>query len=184
MDINKIMTRVKAILLTPRTEWPVIAAETANNKSIYMDYVLPLAALPAIATFLKLSIIGTGVPFLGNFRLPMSTGISSAVLGYVLSLLSVFILSLIINALAQTFGGTKDSTQALKTAAYSHTAAWIGGIGAMVPGLGWLLPIPFYFMEILVGLVQALVFMLLTAVFTLLICEHDESHSHAEGAKH
>jgi hypothetical protein len=28
--------------------------------------------------------------------------------------------------------------------------------------------------------VQALVFMLLTAVFTLLICQHHDSHEHAE----
>jgi F-type H+-transporting ATPase subunit a len=51
----------------------------------------------------------------------------------------------------------------------------------LVPG--WLgsiiVPIPFYFMELLVGIVQALVFMLLTAVFTLLICQHDESHGAA-----
>jgi F-type H+-transporting ATPase subunit a len=49
-------------------------------------------------------------------------------------------------------------------------------MGHLVPGFGWLLPIPFYFMELLVGFVQALVFMLLTAVFTMLICQHDESH--------
>jgi F-type H+-transporting ATPase subunit a len=51
----------------------------------------------------------------------------------------------------------------------------------LVPG--WLgsiiVPIPFYFMELLVGIVQALVFMLLTAVFTMLICQHDESHGEA-----
>ena len=52
-------------------------------------------------------------------------------------------------------------------------------MGAIVPKLAWLIPIPFYFLEILVGLVQALVFMLLTAVFTLLICQHDESHAKA-----
>src|SRR5436190_957284 len=57
-------------------------------------------------------------------------------------------------------------------------------MATMNPALGWLFPIPFYFMEILVGLVQALVFMLLTAVFTLLICQHDESHGHGEEAKH
>ncbi len=45
---------------------------------------------------------------------------------------------------------------------------------------GVLIPIPFYFMELLVGVVQALVFMLLTAVFTLLICQHDDSHGKAE----
>lgn len=49
----------------------------------------------------------------------------------------------------------------------------------LVPGLSWLIPVPFYFMELLVGVVQALVFMLLTAVFTLLICQHDESHDKA-----
>ena len=47
---------------------------------------------------------------------------------------------------------------------------WIGSI---------VIPIPFYFMELLVGIVQALVFMLLTAVFTMLICQHDESHESA-----
>jgi len=61
-------------------------------------------------------------------------------------------------------------------------------MATMNPKIGWLLPIPFYFMELLVGLVQALVFMLLTAVFTLLICQHDESHasahSHGETLKH
>jgi F-type H+-transporting ATPase subunit a len=57
-------------------------------------------------------------------------------------------------------------------------------MATMNPAVGWLLPIPFYFMELLVGIVQALVFMLLTAVFTLLICQHDESHGHGEAAKH
>ena len=49
----------------------------------------------------------------------------------------------------------------------------------LVPSLGWLLPVPFYFMELMVGLVQASVFMLLTSVFTMLICQHDESHPKA-----
>lgn len=46
---------------------------------------------------------------------------------------------------------------------------------------GWLVPLPFYFMELIVGLVQALVFMLLTAIFTSLMCQHGDSHEHAEG---
>jgi F-type H+-transporting ATPase subunit a len=47
----------------------------------------------------------------------------------------------------------------------------------LVPGVAsWIIPLPFYFLEVIVGLVQALVFMLLTSVFTLLICQHEESH--------
>jgi F-type H+-transporting ATPase subunit a len=52
------------------------------------------------------------------------------------------------------------------------------------PWFGWMVALPFYFLELLVGLVQALVFTLLTAVFTLVICQHEEGHGHAEPAKH
>jgi hypothetical protein len=141
VDINKIIARAKAVLLTPKTEWPVIAGETADTKSIFINYAVPLAALPAIATFLKLSVFGIGVLFLGNYRMPMSAGLSSAIFNYGASLLGVFLLALLINALAPSFGGTKDSTQALKTATYSYTAAWLGGVGIVVPGVGWLLAI-------------------------------------------
>jgi F-type H+-transporting ATPase subunit a len=57
-------------------------------------------------------------------------------------------------------------------------------MSTLVPHFGWLLPIPFYFMELLVGFVQALVFMLLTAVFTMLICQHEESHASAPHTAH
>lgn len=57
-------------------------------------------------------------------------------------------------------------------------------MATMSPWYGWALALPFYFMELLVGLVQALVFTLLTAVFTLLICQHEEGHGHAESDKH
>ncbi len=141
MDINKIIARAKAVVLTPKTEWPVIASEPGDSKSIFIGYAVPLAALPAIATFLKLSVFGIGVLFLGNYRMPMGTGLSTAIVSYGASLLGVFVLALLINALAPSFGGTKDSTQALKTSVYSYTAAWIGGIGTLIPGIGWLLAI-------------------------------------------
>jgi hypothetical protein len=60
------------------------------------------------------------------------------VLGYLLSLVVVYLMALIINALAPTFGGQKDMVQALKTVAYAWTASWIAGIAVIVPWLGWL----------------------------------------------
>jgi hypothetical protein len=47
----------------------------------------------------------------------------------------VYALSLIIDYLAPTFGGTKSPIQALKVATYSSTAAWVSGIFAIMPGL-------------------------------------------------
>jgi hypothetical protein len=48
----------------------------------------------------------------------------------------VFILALIIDALAPTFQGTKNNVQATKVAAYSMTAGWVAGIAAIIPSLG------------------------------------------------
>ncbi len=58
-----IVSRVKAILMTPKTEWPIIAAETTTVADLYKNYVIILAAIPAIAMFIGMSIVGTTVFF-------------------------------------------------------------------------------------------------------------------------
>src|SRR3546814_2696088 len=68
-------------------------------------------------------------------------GIVGMLLQYVLVLAIVYVVALIINALAPTFGGQKDMTQALKTVAYAWTASWVAGIAVIVPWLGWLIAV-------------------------------------------
>ena len=55
MDFNKLIARVKGILLTPKTEWPVIAGEQTTVADLYKGYILWLAAIPPVFTFLKFS---------------------------------------------------------------------------------------------------------------------------------
>ncbi len=51
-----------------------------------------------------------------------------------------FILAFIVDALAPSFGGSKDFVKSLKLVAYSWTAVWIvGGIAAVIPAIGGLL---------------------------------------------
>jgi len=140
MDFGKIVERIKAILTTPRTEWPAAAAEPATVQNLYAGYIAIVAALPIIAGFIKGSLIGTGA-FGITVRTPIGMGIVGMVLHYVLVLAIVYVVALIINALAPTFGGQKDMVQALKTVAYSWTASWIAGIAVIVPWLGWLIAI-------------------------------------------
>lgn len=138
MDFEKIIARAKAILLTPKTEWPVIAAEPATVPDLYKNYFAILAALPAIAGFISTSVIGFGI--LGvTIRVPIVTGIIGMVIGYVLGLAMLYVLSLIIDALAPTFGGEKNPVQALKAAGYSYTASWVAGIAMLVPSIGVLI---------------------------------------------
>jgi hypothetical protein len=140
MDFGKIIERVKAILTTPRTEWPVAAAEPASVGGLFAGYIAIVAALPAIAGFIKGSLIGYG-GFGITIRTPFTMGVIAMVLGYVLSLVMTYVVALIINALAPTFGGQKNQVQALKTVAYAWTAYWIASIGTIVPWLGWLIVI-------------------------------------------
>jgi len=139
MDFNKIIARAKAILLTPRSEWPAIADEPATAGDLYKNYIVVLAAIPAVFSFLQMSLLGVSVPFAGTVRIGVGAGLSTAIVTYVLTLAGVFITALIIEALAPTFGGQKDRMQALKTVAYSSTAGWVAGVGAIIPGLGWLI---------------------------------------------
>lgn len=136
--MSSLVTRVQNILLTPKTEWPVIAAEPETTSGLYTKYILILSALGPLAMFLKSTLIGTST-FVGTFRVDMATGLKWLVVMYVLGLVGIWLWSLIINVLAPTFGGQKDSVQALKTAAYAATAAWVGGVGQIVPWIGWLI---------------------------------------------
>jgi len=131
-----LIDRVKNILLTPKNEWPVIAGEASSTGDLFGGYVAPLAGLSALAGFIGSSLVGTSIPFVGTFRVPIIAGIGAAVLHFVFALLGVFILSLIINALAPSFGGEKNQAQALKVAVYSYTPAWIAGVLHILPVFG------------------------------------------------
>src|SRR5215471_979529 len=122
-----IVERVKNICLKPNAEWTVIAAETTSTSDLYKGYVVPLAVITPAASFIGGSIVGRTIPFVGSYRVPMVSGLLLAAFSFVMALISVFIISLIIDALAPTFGAQKNRAQALKVAAYSFTPAWVAG---------------------------------------------------------
>ncbi len=134
-----IVERAKNILLSPATEWDKVAAETTAPKDVVIGYVIPLAALAAIAHFVSVVVIGTRVPFVGVHHLSMILGVSFAVYQFVMAIVSVFVIAFITDALAPSFGGTKDMNQAVKLTAYTFTASWVGSVFGIIPYLGWLL---------------------------------------------
>lgn len=133
-----IVERAKNICLTPKTEWPVIAAEPAATAPLITGYAAPLAAIGAICGFIGGALIGQTLPFVGHYRVPIVSAFVAAVFSFCMALVGVFVLSLIINALAPTFGGEKNSGQALKLAVYAYTPAWLAGVLQIVPVLGLL----------------------------------------------
>src|SRR5215212_7046940 len=127
-----LVARAKGILTNPRQEWAAIDAEPLDLGQLLVGYVLPLAAIGPIASIIGWSAFGLGGAL---FRLSMGTIIGMAVTGYVMTIVGIFVLAWVINALAPTFNATPSMPQAIKVAAYSATAAWIAGIFNLLPAL-------------------------------------------------
>lgn len=143
-----LIARVKGILLQPKAEWERIDGEFATTRSLFTRYALILAAIGPIC-----SLIGGRLLPLFGAPMPITGALIVAILSYVLSLLGVFVLGLIINALAPSFGGIASPIQAMKVAVYSWTAAWLVGVFGLIPMLGVLAILGLYsFYLLFVGL--------------------------------
>lgn len=133
---QKLVERVKAILLQPEKTWEVIDSEPATIGDLYKAYVIPLALIPAVCGLIG-SFFGIGA-FGFHYRPSIPWAISSAVLSFAGSLVGVYVMALIVDGLAPSFGGTKNQIQAFKVAAYSWTAAWVAGVFEILPAISWL----------------------------------------------
>ena len=129
--------RAKNILLNPNAEWETISQEPSQVADLYRNYIAPLAVIGPAASIVGMSVFGISMPFSGGtYRVPLMSSITSGVTSYVLALVAVFVIALIIDALAPVFGGEKNQMQALKVSAYASTPGWVAGIAMLVPMLG------------------------------------------------
>lgn len=134
---QSVPTRLKGILLNPKGQWPIIAERPETVTALYKNWVLPLAAVPAVAGLVGSLVFGFSA--LGvQYRPSPLTAVPGAVVLYVLSLIQVGLLALLIDALAPLFGASRNRTQAFKVAAYSMSAGWAAGILQIVPNLSML----------------------------------------------
>ena len=131
-----LQTRVINILSKPTQEWPVIASESTDVASLYKEYIVPLAAIPAICGFLGMTLIGVTMPLVGQLRTPMVSGLAGMIVWYVLSLVGMFLAAFIVDKLAPSFQSSGGIVQALKMVAFASTPSWVAGVLQLVPLLG------------------------------------------------
>jgi len=127
MDIAKMLPRIKNILLAPKQEWPIIAAEKSGHVRVLTSWLLPLSLVAAVAT-----LIGHGILRLG---VPMHLGIAMAVSQIVGTIGGAYLTAFIVNLLAEKYDSKKDLDQAFALIAYSYTPACLGGLFQIIPPL-------------------------------------------------
>lgn len=138
-----VVNRAINILTKPRTEWAVIAAEPATVGGLFTGYAMILAALPAIG-----SLLGTFL-FYGAYPGLVTFAIATALVAYLVGLGVVYLMGIIVAALAPSFGGANDQVPAMKMVVYAATPVWVIGFLAQLVmpmnfGLGMLVMLAAY----------------------------------------
>lgn len=136
-QVSTLIERAKRLLLQPNQEWPLIETEPMTVRGIFTGWAVPLAAIGPLAGLIGALIFGYGA-FGITVRPSIGGAVTSAVIGYAMALVGVWVISMIIDALAPSFGGTKDRVAATKVAAFSATAGWLAGVFQIVPALSFL----------------------------------------------
>ncbi|MGQ9646046.1 MAG: Yip1 family protein [Thermodesulfobacteriota bacterium] len=126
--------RAKSIILKPSQTWLEIKEEKTTISELYATYAAILAAIPAVAQLIGYGLIGHSM--LGaHIRWGIGRAFGHAILFYILSLVGVYVVALITDALAPSFGSKKNVLNAFKTVVYSMTPGWVGGIFYLIPPL-------------------------------------------------
>ncbi len=124
-------TRVGRLLLHPCAEFARAGATTESINAVFAGWMLPLVSVMVIANVLVAAIFGisgfmssTGV----RWSIPFANLPEYALPVFAQSLVMPFVMAAVINLLAAPFGAQKNYAQAVRTAAYVATPAWVVGI--------------------------------------------------------
>jgi hypothetical protein len=138
--VQDVVRRALNLLLHPAETWDAIEAEPDTIERLFKYWVLPLAAIPVLgrmAGALSFGSLGSFEIFGVRFYHPNVIAVlGDAVARYALTLISVYLLALVVDQFAPQFGGERNRTQAFKLVAYSGTAAWVAGAFMLLPTAG------------------------------------------------
>jgi hypothetical protein len=123
-----LIERAKKIITSPKDEWVVIDQENTSITDLIIKYLIPLALIPAIASFIGFWIFYK----FGSF----SFGIKYAVIYLITYIGGALLAAYIIDALAPSFASTKDFRKAFQLVVYSYTPMMVASIVLIFPSLG------------------------------------------------
>jgi hypothetical protein len=136
-NLKNTIELVKDLTFKPKETWADIKGREMTAGAIMRDYLIILAALPAIAQFFGRWIIGVSIPFGGGMvKLSFFASLVSALIGYVLTVAGIWAFAKILQFLAPKFDSSNDETMALKIAVFSASPYLIAGIVGIIPALG------------------------------------------------
>jgi hypothetical protein len=130
------------MIIRPGAEWRTVAQERSTMKYILFSYVLPMALLPAIASFIGYGFVGASGLL---FRVSgLYWGAAMAIDSLITSLMVYWLGTYIVDWMAPGFGSERNVCRSAQLVAYSYTPAWLAGIFYLLPTLQELVVLGLY----------------------------------------
>jgi hypothetical protein len=135
-----IVERAKNIILKPTYEWNVIASEPATIGGLFKGYAIPLALIPLVSTIMFTGLLGISAADMMGFGSGMPLDLTAiagmAILSFIVSLVSLFVMGTVVKFVSPSFDGTSDKVQAMKLMTYASTPTWVVALVSWIPFLG------------------------------------------------
>jgi len=136
--MEKLISEIKDLILSPLQLFEHLKLEETTKSEITKSILVYVAAIPVIAGFFGRVIIGYNVPFVGYSHVSFFSGLIWAVVLFILTIVGVYVISLIVNGLSPNFGGIKSELYAFKLTVYSFIPLLTLGIFSLIPALSGL----------------------------------------------
>lgn len=134
--VKMLINRIKNLVISPKEEWSVIAGEEMTANTLIKDYLLVLVAIPAVARFLGMWIIGVPIPFGGGVvRLTFFKSLISALVFYILTAAGIWVFAQILKFIAPRFSSSNDYVKTLKVSIFMAAPYLIAGVLFIIPSL-------------------------------------------------
>ena len=125
---------VKSFILSPKEAWEREKEKEIESSSLIVSYIVPLALIPAISSFIGYGLIGINVGFFGRVA-SISLGINYALTSFVGAIVGVYLSAWVIQMLSTKFGTTITMNKAVALVSYSYTPMLVAGIFYIIPSL-------------------------------------------------
>ena len=127
------LRRITYLVFRPAAEWERIAAERTSVDELLRRYILPLAALAPIATFIGMKVFDRAWDPDQGYLVPADQIFSAAATTFFATIASIFALAAIMVLIAPMYRRRPDFLSALKVSAHGASPLLLSGVVLVLP---------------------------------------------------
>ncbi|GAC1303550.1 MAG: hypothetical protein NVSMB19_13620 [Vulcanimicrobiaceae bacterium] len=150
--MSPLLVRATGIVCRPRATWRRVATESTSPFALFAAYVVPLASIGPLATYVALRETGVRIARGETFHASVGFAVAEALSSFGFALAGVLLVALIVAVLAPYFGVARSFSRSFRVASYAFTPVWLAGVTLFAPQLALLVVVAALYAALLLAL--------------------------------